>query len=554
VAAYHERTKHHYHRFAASRDHLDWATQPDPFRRYEGAPLIRLPFPESGQALPYWQLYVTGSVVPAPLSVDSVSLFLRYALSLTAWKCAGETTWSLRANPSSGNLHPTEGYVLLPALTAIHDGPGVYHYAPKEHGLERRADIDPSVWTALIAEFPEGSFLVGLSSIFSREAWKYGERAFRYCQHDVGHALGTLRSAAAALGWKLFLLDHVDLAFTSQLLGLDRETDCAGAEQEHPELLALVVRDDWTTDGGVCLSRAVVAQEAASRWYGTANVLSPDHGVDWPVIDQVAAATASPTVAIDEDFSGFPSEDELFEPPVRSGACTAEKVILGRRSAVSMDGSTTISAATFFRMLARLVPTRDRRSVPWDSISWRPRIHLGLFVHRVDDLSPGLYALARDPDKVEPLRQAMRREFLWSRLQSCPHGLPLYLLQEGDCRALAANVFCGQSIAGDGAFSLGMIADYKASLAAYGAPFYRNLFWEAGLVGQVLYLEAEETGIRSTGIGCYFDDPVHDVFGISSRDWQSFYHFTVGGPVEDSRLTTLPAYKFEKIDRNRRFE
>jgi nitroreductase len=172
----------------------------------------------------------------------------------------------------------------------------------------------------------------------------------------------------------------------------------------------------------------------------------------------------------------------------------------------------------------------------------------------VDDLSPGLYALARDPDKVEPLRQAMRREFLWSRLQSCPHGLPLYLLQEGDCRALAANVFCGQSIAGDGAFSLGMIADYKASLAAYGAPFYRNLFWEAGLVGQVLYLEAEETGIRSTGIGCYFDDPVHDVFGISSRDWQSFYHFTVGGPVEDSRLTTLPAYKFEKIDRNRRFE
>jgi len=42
-----------------------------------------------------------------------------------------------------------------------------------------------------------------------------------------------------------------------------------------------------------------------------------------------------------------------------------------------------------------------------------------------------------------------------------------------------------------------------------------------------------------------FDDPVHEVFGISSRDWQSFYHFTVGGPVEDKRLTTLPAYKLE---------
>ena len=71
-----------------------------------------------------------------------------------------------------------------------------------------------------MAAFPEDSFLVGLSSIHWREAWKYGERAFRYCQHDVGHALGTLRFAAAALGWKLFLLDRVDAM--SQLLGLNR--------------------------------------------------------------------------------------------------------------------------------------------------------------------------------------------------------------------------------------------------------------------------------------------------------------------------------------------
>ena len=52
-----------------------------------------------------------------------------------------------------------------------------------------------------------------------------------------------------------------------------------------------------------------------------------------------------------------------------------------------------------------------------------------------------------------------------------------------------------------------MIADYMDSLVTYGAGFYRNLFWEAGLVGQVLYLEAEAASIRSTGIGCYFDDP-----------------------------------------------
>ena len=136
-------------------------------------------------------------------------------------------------------------------------------------------------------------------------------------------------------------------------------------------------------------------------------------------------------------------------------------------------------------------------------------------------------------------------------MPACPPGLPLYLLQEGDCRALAARVSCGQDIAGDGAFSLGMIAEYRDSLTTYGAAFYRNLFWEAGMVGQVLYLEAEEAGIRSTGIGCYFDDPVHEVFGIDSIEWQSFYHFTVGGPVEDRRLTTLPAYGRALPDRGR---
>ena len=538
VVAYHERTKHQRHRYAASLGYLDWAKQPDPFRRYDGAPLVSLPLPAEGRDLPFWQLYVRDSVVPAPLSLESVSLFLRYAFSLTAWKQFQGNTWSLRANPSSGNLHPTEGYVLLPFMDKLHNRSGVYHYSPKVHGLELRGEIDPTFWASL----PEGSFLVGLSSIFWREAWKYGERAFRYCQHDVGHALGSLRFAAAALRWKVRLLHHVGGAALARLLGLDRDTDYGRAEREHPELMALVAPEEHSSDRVVSLSEYLTTQLTSSRWYGTANVLSAEHGVEWPVIDQVAAATMKPKILAEEESSSFPSEAELFAASVRSGALTAEKVILGRRSAVSMDASTAISATTFFRMMARLVPTRHGPSMPWDVLPWRPRIHLGLFVNRVKDVAPGLYLLARDPEKVAPLRQSMRPEFLWQRPPSCPQGLQLFLLKKGDCRTLAANISCGQDIAGDGAFSLSMIAEYMDSLAVYGAGFYRNLYWEAGLVGQVLYLEAEEAGGRATGIGCYFDDSVHEVFGISSRDWQSFYHFTVGNPIEDARLTTLPAY------------
>jgi hypothetical protein len=43
----------------------------------------------------------------------ALSRLFEYALSLSAWKQAGGTRWALRMNPSSGNLHPTEGYVLI---------------------------------------------------------------------------------------------------------------------------------------------------------------------------------------------------------------------------------------------------------------------------------------------------------------------------------------------------------------------------------------------------------------------------------------------------------
>jgi hypothetical protein len=65
-------------------------------------------------------------------------------------------------------------------------------------------------------------------------------------------------------------------------------------------------------------------------------------------------------------------------------------------------------------------------------------------------------------------------------------------------------------------------------------------------VGQVLYLEAEAIGARGTGIGCFYDDPVHRALGIEGHAFQSIYHFTVGIPVEDRRLTTEPGYAWER--------
>jgi SagB-type dehydrogenase family enzyme len=296
VLRYHERTKHHFHRFAAGPGGLDWANQPDPFRRYAGAPLTRLPIlaPDEEPVSPdYESLYARGAVPAAPRTIRGLSRLLEYSLALTAWKQAGEVRWALRANPSSGNLHPTEGYVLIGGIAELGASPGLFHYAPREHGLERRADFPQALLERLVRGLPPQAFLVGLSSVHWREAWKYGERAFRYCQHDVGHAIGALRIAAAALGWSARVLDGLADGAIDALLGLDRSADFEGAERESAELVAALWPGDAPAEAdGLALE--AVGELENQRWYGKANRLSPQEPVPWEIIAAVSAATRKP--------------------------------------------------------------------------------------------------------------------------------------------------------------------------------------------------------------------------------------------------------------------
>ncbi|HNP61523.1 MAG TPA: SagB/ThcOx family dehydrogenase [Nitrospirales bacterium] len=553
VKHYHEQTKHEFNRYARSLGHLDWANQPNPFRRFEGASLIALPhltLDEDPLSPAYESLFHPHSIPSQPITLNTLSRFFEYGLSLTAWKAYNGTSWALRSNPSSGNLHPTEGYLLTGSLPQLALDPGLYHYAPKEHALEHRWAIPSSLARSILQGLPSEGFLVGLTSIHWREAWKYGERAFRYCQHDIGHAIGTLRIAAATLGWKLLVLSGTTDEAIARLLGLTRKQDFHQAEPEYPELLAAVWPRNLQPLPTLNLSFHEIndAMLSSGEWKGTANRLSKDEPVLWEIIDLVTDASWKSTQ--EPEFITFHSPTApTSEPENGKTEPLAGHIIHQRRSAVAFDGRTGLSADRFFTMLQRIMPNGELplpdRPMPWDAIPWNPTIHLFLFVHRIDGLPPGLYWLNRSPNHrhISSFKSAMHEQFVWSTPEACPRDLPLYLLEEGNAQNLAKQLSCGQNIAGDSAFALGMVAEFDDSLDTFGPWFYKRLFWETGLIGQVLYLEAEAAGIRSTGIGCFFDDPVHRVLGVHPQTkWQSLYHFTVGGPLDDGRLTTLPPY------------
>jgi len=530
IFRYHKVSKHSVRRSAPGPGYLDWSSQPDPFRRYEGSRIVSLKKIPPKDKPTYSDALQGKNISTSPVNFETISQLFFDSMAISAWKSFQGNQWALRVNPSSGNLHPTEAYLLCGQIEDLSLGPALFHYCPKIHALEKRGQFSESTWKQVMHGLPAGTILIGVSSIYWRESWKYGLRAFRYCHHDVGHALAAINLACSGLGWRAQLQDHLGRDSLGNLLGLMEQHE---GEEEIADCLIAVCPQTDLPRFSISEWQAGLASEPEP---GEPNVLSGSH-VDWTGIAEVSNASEKYFTG---DYPASKSKPIANSSLIADNVFPLRKAIHQRRSAVSMDGRTRISQDTFYQFMITTVSSISPAA--FQSIPWEPQVHLGLFVHRVDDLSPGLYYLVRNRDHLQALQDKMKPDFLWQKPESCPTELELFLLKEGDFKNSAKAVSCGQDIAADGCFSLGMLSAFINPLHQYGPWFYPRLYWECGAIGQILYLQAEVSGIRSTGIGCFFDDSVHEIFGIQDESYQSLYHFTVGGPVEDTRLTTLPAY------------
>ena len=499
--AYHRRTKHRLDGYAAGPETLDWDAQPSPYRHFAGAQITPLPLVSDGMDAGFAAVTGQQAVVSAPLDLASVGALFELSVGLAAIKELGPDRWALRCN-----LHPTESYAISSGVPGL--GDGVHHYAPDHHALERRcatAMAAPGLW-------------IGLSSILWREAWKYGERAFRYCQLDIGHALGAVSAACAILGWRAHLVEGTGSLAIGALLGLDRSRDFGRAEREDPEVLIYIETALAGTARDAAPSPLPVGP---ASWSGVANLLDPHPMYRWPVIDEVAAASRGPVKALPLHGSmpGLPA-------PQRRAA----DVILKRRSAQRYDRHHAMPRGDFARLL--------------DSAAQLLRgtaLHLLAFIHNVEGLEKGIYTLSGNPDSEASLRAALDADLLWHTVSAMPEVPAFRMLAEGDFRKLARALCCHQAIAADSCVTFGMLAEFAGPVAADPA-HYRHLHWQAGLTGQRLYLEAEALGHSGTGIGCFLDDEVHRLLGLAGEEFQTVYHFAVGRAITDPRISAAPAY------------
>ena len=526
VKSYHQRTKHRFEGYAAGPGSLDWDAQPAAFRHFDGAPQLALPRlgeipPDSALYKVLQQPFGSPTTTPLPVDLASIGAWLQLSLGITAWKSLGPDRWAVRANPSSGNLHPVEAYLLVSGIAGLTDG--VHHYRPEQHGLELRA-------THPVGADKAPQLAVVLSSVMWREAWKYGERAFRYCQLDVGHATAALHYAATALGWAVSEQPQIGNATLARLCGIDRSAEFPASlypetEREEAELMLKVGAGDTAT--GALNAAELQALSAAAQWYGSASGIDRHPMYRWPLIEEVAAATRQGDSAV----SPAPTFLPVATQATYTNATAVQTLLTKRRSAQRFDGRYVMPLAAFAAIISTLKPHAAGT-----------HIAMVFFIHRVERLEPGLYLLPRHADLIDALRKQLDPCFEFSPVNGIDELLRLTPLDPTELQRLTRRLHCHQDIAATACFAVGMLSAFSQALSS-GPAAYRSLYRECGALGQVLYLEAEAHGVRGTGIGCFFDDPVHNMLGLKNdADWQTLYHFTVGLPIDDARIETTPAY------------
>jgi SagB-type dehydrogenase family enzyme len=331
-----------------------------------------------------------------------------------------------------------------------------------------------------------------LTRIVWREAWKYRDRAYRYCLHDMGHAWQALALAAQAIGCESFAVGHFPDDEVAQL--------CRLPEDEWPMLIVEL-------RGGSIPVREPDACETV--WYGGhANQLSKERTA-YTRIDGIHGATKLSKSACRGISPAEPAptgSGEITLPPAASSTRAFGEVARMRRSALDFVGGT--QSISFTQLSAVLAAAIQPQLADFAATRF---IQLYLYVHRVYGLEPGLYRLWPAPAELERIKS-------------------------GDQRVAAAGLSLGQDLAGNACVAFSIIGDLDRAARAHGDRGYRYVHFEAGAIGHRLYLAAEAFGLGATGIGAFYDEEVNRYLSLTPGQGRVVYHFAIGYPVHDFRL------------------
>ncbi|UCC83031.1 MAG: SagB/ThcOx family dehydrogenase [Gemmatimonadota bacterium] len=129
-----------------------------------------------------------------PLTLAEISQLL--------WAAQGVTHGSGRTAPSAGALFPLEVYVVAVRVDGL--APGLYKYRIGDHELLElaRENVHPDLTAAALSQecVRDAAAVIAIGAVVERTATKYGGRAERYVDMEVGAAAQNVSLQVAALG------------------------------------------------------------------------------------------------------------------------------------------------------------------------------------------------------------------------------------------------------------------------------------------------------------------------------------------------------------------
>ncbi len=197
---YHKQTKHSYRSVRSNPNQLSWENQPSTYKNY----------PE------HYLKYK----LDLEREADN---FLYHIAGLSAKKTYSEVEYSLRINPSAGALYPNELYFQARGVEGVENG--IYHYEVSSQSITLLQDINEheGIEPYLGYKVAMKGYLFLVSAIYYRSAWKYKNRAFRYCLLDGGHLLGSIEASALLKPHALQVIYNLNREKLNRMFGFEEQ-------------------------------------------------------------------------------------------------------------------------------------------------------------------------------------------------------------------------------------------------------------------------------------------------------------------------------------------
>jgi len=224
---------------ARAYGHVNPSGDPMPavVKKYRGAPHVRLPAPAADPALTGVLLARRTSrrYSSRPVTLAELSAVLGFAVGIQEWASTPSGEVALKTSPSGGARHSIECYVVSRTVDAL--PPGIYHYRPDRHFLERIRGPVPiermRTYVPGSEYFASASAMVFFTSAFTREIWRYTySRAYRATIAEAGHVCQTFLLMATSLGLASYCVMGLADSIIEADLGIDGITEsvlyCAG--------------------------------------------------------------------------------------------------------------------------------------------------------------------------------------------------------------------------------------------------------------------------------------------------------------------------------------